>query len=396
MQRLHPPSPPPNEVRGLFLQQDYRADERPPNSVRGLLGAVLPVVVLRAVMTGTEWGRRVALLLVLGGGVGLSGLASGGCDREPTPAVGGAASASAAPGQLTPELASQVLAKVGDRTITLGDYAAVLDRMDQFERLRYQSPERRRQLLDEIIRVELLAGEARRRGLDRDPKTVERIRQVLRDEVLTRLRAQQPGPEAIPEGEVRAYYEQHREEFFEPERRRVAHIEVSDEKLAQRVLEEGLKASPTEWGQLVQRHSLDRPKQASGAQPAELAGDLGIVSRQGERGDNARVPEPLRAAVFEIKEVGGVYGQVVAAGKHFHVVRLTGKTDARQRDYTDAQRSIRVTLGQQRIRAAEAKLEAELRRRFPVKVDEAALAKVKVPTPEKRGAASGTSGRTKP
>jgi peptidyl-prolyl cis-trans isomerase C len=354
------------------------------------------VVVLRADMTGTEWGRRAALLLVLGGAVGLWGLASGGCDREPTPAASAAASASAVPGHLSPELASQVLAKVGDRTITLGDYAAVLDRMDQFERLRYQSPERRRQLLDEIVRVELLATEARRRGLDRDPKTVERIRQVLRDEVLKRLRMKQPGPEAIPEAEVRAYYEQHREEFFEPERRRVAHIELRDRKLAQQVLEEALKASPKEWGQLVQRHSLDHPDQASGPQPAELAGDLGIVSREGERGDNARVPEPLRAAVFEIQEVGGVYGKVVSAGKRFHVVRLTGKTDARQRDYADAERSIRVSLGQQRIRAAEAKLEAELRGRFPVEVDEAALAKVKVPTPEKRGAPSGATGKAKP
>jgi len=357
---------------------------------------MVPVVVLRAEMTGTKWGRRAALLLVFGGGAALSGLASGGCDRAPSPASSAAASASAVPGQLSPELAAQVLAKVGDRTITLGDYAAVLDRMDQFERLRYQSPERRRELLDEIVRVELLAMEARRRGLDRDPETVERIRQVLRDEVLKRLRMRQPGPEAIPEGEVRAYYEQHREEFFEPERRRVAHIEVRSQKVAQQVLEEALKASPKEWGQLVQQHSLDRPDQASGTQPAELAGDLGIVSRQGERGDNAQVPEPVRAAVFEIEEVGGVYGKVVAVGKHFHVVRLTGKTDARQRDYADAQRSIRVTLGQQRIRAAEAKLEAELRGRFPVRVDEAALAKVKVPTPEKRGAGSGARGSTEP
>ena len=357
---------------------------------------VLWVVVLRAEMTGTEWSRRSALLLVLGGGVGLSGLASGGCDREPTPAASAAASASAVPGQLTPELASQVLAKVGDRSLTLGDYAAVLDRMDRFERLRYQSPERRRQLLDEIIRVELLAQEARRRGLDRNPQTVERVRQVLRDEVLTRLRMQQPGPEEIPEGEVRAYYEQHRDEFFEPERRRVAHIELSDEKAAEQVLEKALKASPTEWGDLVQQHSLDRPDRGSGTQPAELAGDLGIVSLQGERGDNARVGEPLRRAVFEIQKVGGVYGKVVAAAKRFHVVRLTGKTEARQRDYADAQRSIRVSLAQRRIRAAEAKLEKELRARFPVKVDEAALAKVKVPTPEKRGAGRGARSRTQP
>ena len=60
-------------------------------------------------------------------------------------------SASAVPGKLTPELAKQVLAKVGDREITLGEYAETLERMDPFERLRYQSADRRKQLLNEIV-----------------------------------------------------------------------------------------------------------------------------------------------------------------------------------------------------------------------------------------------------
>src|SRR5271165_3241911 len=65
---------------------------------------------------------------------------------------------------LTPEQAAKVLAKVGDSTITLGDYVAALEHMDQFDRLRYQSPERRKELLNEMINVKLLAGEARDKG----------------------------------------------------------------------------------------------------------------------------------------------------------------------------------------------------------------------------------------
>src|SRR4051812_7079077 len=59
------------------------------------------------------------------------------------------AGAHAQPKSLTPEQASQVLAKVGDKTITLGDYVAALEHMDQFDRLRYQSAERRKELLNE-------------------------------------------------------------------------------------------------------------------------------------------------------------------------------------------------------------------------------------------------------
>jgi peptidyl-prolyl cis-trans isomerase C len=89
------------------------------------------------------------------------------CHEKPKPLPNPAGSSSAAPpGKLTIELARQVLVKVGEREITLGDYAETLERMDPFERLRYQSPDRRKQLLNEIIQVELLAEEAKRRGLD--------------------------------------------------------------------------------------------------------------------------------------------------------------------------------------------------------------------------------------
>jgi hypothetical protein len=46
------------------------------------------------------------------------------------------------------------------------------------------------------------------------------------------------------------------------------------------------------------------------------------------RGENPQVPEPLRAAVFEIDKVGGVLGRPVEAAGAFHIVRMTGKNDS--------------------------------------------------------------------
>ncbi|HEY4157769.1 MAG TPA: peptidyl-prolyl cis-trans isomerase, partial [Polyangiaceae bacterium] len=122
-----------------------------------------------------------------------------GCGTKSNTGAVPSASASAMPAGLTPELAARVLAKVGDHEITLGEYAATLERMDPFERLRYQSPDRRKQLLDELIDLELLAGEARRRGLDKQPETEERVRQMLRDELLTQVRSSAPAPDDISE-----------------------------------------------------------------------------------------------------------------------------------------------------------------------------------------------------
>jgi len=314
----------------------------------------------------------------------ISSLGVGACrDKSKTtaPAPSAAPSASAAaPATLTPEQAARVLAKVGDRTITLGDYAAALERMDSFERSRYQSAERRRLLLNEMVDLELLAQEARRRGLDKQPETEERLRQMLRDELLRDARKEVANPNDIPEAEVRAYYEQHKDEFDDPERRRVAHIALTNQAEAKKVLALALKATPAEWGKLVTENSTDKGPRGLGSSPPELAGNLGIVGPPGHaRGASTLVPEPVRAAVFKIEQDSGVYPELVQDGSTFHIVRLASRSPARTRTYEEAQRSIRVTLAQQASRQRELQLEQDMRAKFPVTIDQAALAKVSLP-----------------
>ncbi len=308
-------------------------------------------------------------------------LGGAGCQgKSSTPAPSPSASVAADPLELDPELAAKVLAKVGDRQITLGDYASALARMDQFERLRYQTPERRRQLLQELINAELLAAEARRRGLAELPETQERVRQLLRDELQRDLRVKLMRPGELPEAEVRSYYEAHKADFADPERRRVAVIVLEDEAKASRVLAEARAGGAVEWGQLVRAHSVDQAPNPTATAPLELAGDLGIVSPPGEpRGSNPRVPEGVRAAVFTLAKVGDVAEQLVQDGKRYYVVKLTGLTEARTRSYAEAERSLRVTLAQQQLEAAEQKYEQELRQRYPVKIDSERLSEVRLP-----------------
>ena len=279
----------------------------------------------------------------------------------------------------SPDSMNVVLARVGDKAITVGDFAAALERMDRFERLRYQSPERRKQLLDEIIAVELLADEARRRGLDRDFETQLRLDQAVRDEVLRDLRSAAPAPESLPESEVRDYYDGHRDEFREPERRRISEITVPHEDDAKRIIVASQSASAQTWGQLVRKYSAGR-KDAASAVPLELEGDLGIVSAPGEgSASEPKIPEAVVKAAFGIEKVGAVFEQPVLVQSQYHVVRLTSRVQARVRAFAEAERSIRVKLVQRRIEASQQKLLDELRKRIPVSVNQNLLATVKSP-----------------
>jgi peptidyl-prolyl cis-trans isomerase C len=311
--------------------------------------------------------RSIAVLAL----VGLAGCKS--CDDGKASADGGSPTK-----LLTDKQAAQVLARVGDKTITLGDYTAALEHMDQFDRLRYQSPERRKELLDEMITIELLAMEATEKGYDKDPLAQQELRSILRDAMLAEARRNAPAPTDLPESEVRAYYEAHRADYKDPERRRLSVIVLATEAAAREVLALVKKASaPAPFGALVRSRSID--PQARANVPVDLAGDVGIVSPPGDpRGDNPRVPSEVREEGFKLEEVGAISDRVVASGGKFYVVRLTQKIAPHERAFEEAERTIRVKLAQEKLREKEDALIAELRKSIKVEIDEGALSTVKV------------------
>jgi parvulin-like peptidyl-prolyl isomerase len=182
--------------------------------------------------------------------------------------------------------------------------------------------------------------------------------------------------------EVRAYYDAHHVELRDPERRRASAIVLPTQAAADAVLDQVKKGvTAAQWGELVRSKSADPSAKAN--VPVDLAGDLGMVSPPGDaRGDNPRIPEDVRVGLFEIAKVGDVLPRVVHALGKFYVVRLSVKTEPQDRSLQEAERVIRVKLSQEKLRAKEDELLAQLRVKFPVQVDEATLATVVVDVPE--------------
>jgi peptidyl-prolyl cis-trans isomerase C len=279
--------------------------------------------------------------------------------------------AAAVPGGLTPEQAQKPVAKLGDRVITLGEFARALADMPEYERLRYQSIERRKELLRAMIDMQLLADEAKKLGLDKDPIVAEEARQVLVAWMRGRLLEGLPAPAAIPEAELRAFYDAHVDDYREPERRRVSQILVKDEATAKKAYEEAKSATPTQWGPIVKKYSEEKPLPT---EAPETAGDLGYVT--GPTDTHAQTspkatPE-VRTAVFALATVGAVSPPFKDLNG-WHVIRMTAKNDARDQSFADVERTIRVRVLQEKRAAKEKALIEDMKKALKVQIDEATL-----------------------
>ncbi len=319
------------------------------------------------------------LTLVLASSLALSGAALLGCGEDP-PETGGTT-----PEQddgerthgLTEAQAREPLARIGETTITVGEFAEELASKGSFIRTRYSSPERRREFLDQMIRFELLAQEADREGFDERPD-VQRTRKQMMIRRFLEERFDQGGPESIPAADVRAYYEAHASEFHTPEQVRASHILFRDRATAQRVLTQ-LLADPNNlrlYRQLADQHNTD-------AETRDRFGDLRFFSRPSERAEGEpEVPAEVAEAAFSIERIGAVHPELVHTDRGWHIVKLTGRRAPMHRSLEEADRPIRSRVFRERREAAIEQLIGELRAEADVEQDLDALGDLHIDIPE--------------
>ncbi len=250
---------------------------------------------------------------------------------------------------LTPEEAALVLATVGERSITAGELAARLASEGRYTQARFSSPERRREYLDKMIELALLAAEAERLGYQDDPQVVQAREQAMREEMLRELVDVEVQRSDVSQEDIAAYYAAHESEYNQPAQVRAAHIVVRTRAEAQRYLNQ-VKDQPdiAPFRAIAEAHNVDATR--------ERAGDLLFFGLEGEG-----PPQALREAAFALTRIGAVHPEVIQTELGFHVLKLTGRRAALHRSLEDVEGPIRNAIWAQRREAARQRLLEELR-----------------------------------
>ncbi|HEV8432122.1 MAG TPA: peptidyl-prolyl cis-trans isomerase [Thermoanaerobaculia bacterium] len=206
----------------------------------------------------------------------------------------------------------EVVARVGDRMLTLADFKRYLERNAGTD-LSQVNPEVASAMLDQWVDEIVLSEYAATHGVevpaeaiaqsvrnDAGSTVIEKRDEMRRQKLIASLNADVPDP---TDDDIRAEYDKHPNEFKSGEEVHVRQILVHDENLANQIVERLKKGEHFE--DLSSRYSL--------APNAKKGGDIGYVSR-------GELPKMFEDVIFALKP--GQISNVIRTDSSFHVFRV--------------------------------------------------------------------------
>ena len=135
----------------------------------------------------------------------------------------------------TPAELNEVVALIDEEKITVADFQDRINKQSPYVRARYTSLEQKKDFLDNLVRFEVLAKEAKKRGYDKDPEVVRTMKQVMIQKLMKDEFEARVTPESITDAEIKAYYDGQKDEFVKAEEVRASAIVVKTRAQAVRV-----------------------------------------------------------------------------------------------------------------------------------------------------------------
>jgi len=147
----------------------------------------------------------------------------------------------------------------------------------------------------------------------------------------------------ITEEEISQYYEENKEFFFEPEKRKIRHILVEDKEEAEKILNQ-LNDGMVDFEKLARDKSI--------CPSSEQGGDLGYISR-------GQMVEEFETAAFSL-EIGEI-SDIVETEYGYHIIKCEDIKEEHQPSLEEAREDIENVLKSQKQNAAIEALITQLR-----------------------------------
>jgi peptidyl-prolyl cis-trans isomerase C len=275
---------------------------------------------------------------------------------------------------------SSLVAQGEGVAIPAADLQARIDEMPSAARARYASIDARRQLLDSMILLELMAREAERAGLGDGPDFKEGGKRMMVQRLVQKRFHDPEGPRTVSDGDVRDHYERNVGQYVQPVRMRVAHI----------TLEAPEGSAVRSARQAEARRLRARLLRETATNPEAFEAEIITIAREGNPETHGafldllskeQLAQTFTPAIAEAAWAlpPGQPSQVLPSPRGLHILQGYGGQPATSVSLEQARGGIQVVLYQARMAEAYRQWSAQLREKAQVRIDEAELSRVGVP-----------------
>ncbi len=223
----------------------------------------------------------------------------------------------------------EVIATVNGAAVGERDYKRAASRKSPSNGTALNEGEKK-EVLDKLISEELLFQEAFKRGLYRDPKVRKvMVNALLREDVYSKVRNSD-----FSEEQIKAYYEEHKDEFAIPEKVQISRILIKFG--GDRTEAEALAKAERVYKQVKSDTSKfrDIASEVSEGPYTRRGGDVGFISKKGKPG----LDEELVEKAFSLKR--GQLSKPFKTKEGFNIIYVKEHRDAMERGFQQMKGSV--------------------------------------------------------
>ncbi|MCR4336630.1 MAG: peptidyl-prolyl cis-trans isomerase, partial [Candidatus Omnitrophica bacterium] len=218
--------------------------------------------------------------------------------------------------EMSTSLQGDVLARVGDWTLTAPEFKERLEALKQMvPDYDPKDRESNKLVLEELIRQQLLVQEAINKGLDQNKDLIDAVEEFRRTLLVREMVTEILEQVKVTEEDAKKYYDANKQDFISPIEWKVREIIVDEEAKAKEILIDLYKG--IDFAEMATNKSK--------SETAQKGGDLGYVSQ---------FPFPQMESTVQALEVGGVSG-VVKGPAGYYIVKLEQNRGGEQKEYEE-------------------------------------------------------------
>lgn len=234
-----------------------------------------------------------------------------------------------------------ILAEFKDNVVTLDELEQEISELPEWKQSKYKDQAGREEYLTLMAESRMLLNVAVDKGLDKDTEIVKQTREY-KDQLMVKelVKREVDDKLAVTDMDLKQYYEEHKDDYVEPEKVAVTEITVKDEEKANEIME----------------------KIKGGADFAEMAKEMDAKGESfGPGQGNEGKTKPFSRDSFssarefveiafslEVDGISDTIAQPLGDETYYMIVRLDEQIPSRQQEFSEVESKIRRTVEKQK------------------------------------------------